>query len=422
MRRGGAKDMSVSEERAFELLKKLAFERVSGTDEERRAAEILRDEAASFGVSAEMDPFFVQDADVLRAELEVLSPFHKKYEVTGFKRSADTPDEGLEAEFLYVEDAAEALLKDARGKIVLTNDIRRNSYERIVKAGAAGVITWSGEFDDDLKETDLNICKLRPMLTDAFGFLPAVNLRAADAIDLVRGSAKTVRMTVKNQNAERESRNVICTIPGSDCAGEEILLGAHYDSVYFSTGVYDNAAGCVVLMELMRYFKENPPRRTLRFAFFGSEEQGLLGSWHYAQTNDLTRTVFMVNADVGGAVLGVNKAYLTCDQAGVAYVDALLKEGGYAFDVRQSIQSSDSIPLTDAGVPCLNINRAAAHGAGVMHSRRDTVSFLSAQGIANILYPALDIVKRLANAAVFPIRREVPQEVRDMVDKYLYRK
>ena len=414
--------MTVSEERAFELLKKMAFERVSGTGEERRAAEILRGEAASFGVSAEFDPFSVEDADVLRAELEVLSPFHKKYEVTGFKRSADTPDEGLAAGFLYVEDAAEALLQDARGKIVLTNDVRRNAYERIVKAGAAGVITWSGDFSDDPASSDLNICKLRPMLTDAFGFLPAVNMRAADAIDLVRSGAETVRLTVKNRNVTRESRNVVCTIPGTDRADEEILLGGHYDSVYFSTGVYDNAAGCVVLMELMRYFKANPPRRTLKFVFFGSEEQGLLGSRHYAASHDLEKTVFMVNADVGGPVLGANKAYLTCNQDGVAYVAALLNEGGYAFEVKQSIQSSDSIPMTDAGVPCLNINRAAAHGAGVMHSRLDTVSFLSARGVANILYPALDIMKRLDGASVFPIKREIPQEVRDMVDRYLYRK
>ena len=414
--------MTVSEERAFELLKKMAFERVSGTGEERRAAEILRGEAASFGVSAEFDPFSVEDADVLRAELEVLSPFHKKYEVTGFKRSADTPDEGLAAGFLYVEDAAEALLQDARGKIVLTNDVRRNAYERIVKAGAAGVITWSGDFSDDPAHSDLNICKLRPMLTDAFGFLPAVNMRAADAIDLVRSGAETVRLTVKNRNVTRESRNVVCTIPGTDRADEEILLGGHYDSVYFSTGVYDNAAGCVVLMELMRYFKANPPRRTLKFVFFGSEEQGLLGSKHYAASHDLEKTVFMVNADVGGPVLGANKAYLTCNQDGVAYVAALLNEGGYAFEVKQSIQSSDSIPMTDAGVPCLNINRAAAHGAGVMHSCLDTVSFLSARGVANILYPALDIMKRLDGASVFPIKREIPQEVRDMVDRYLYRK
>lgn len=414
--------MTVSEERAFELLKKMAFERVSGTGEERRAAEILRGEAASFGVSAEFDPFSVEDADVLRAELEVLSPFHKKYEVTGFKRSADTPDEGLTADFLYVEDAAEALLRDARGRIVLTNDVRRNAYERIVKAGAAGVITWSGDFSDDPAHSDLNICKLRPMLTDAFGFLPAVNMRAADAIDLVRSGAETVRLTVKNRNATRESRNVVCTIPGTDRADEEILLGGHYDSVYFSTGVYDNAAGCVVLMELMRYFKANPPRRTLKFVFFGSEEQGLLGSKHYAASHDLEKTVFMVNADVGGPVLGANKAYLTCNQDGVAYVAALLNEGGYAFEVKQSIQSSDSIPMTDAGVPCLNINRAAAHGAGVMHSRLDTVSFLSARGLGQILYPALDIMKRLDGASVFPIKREVPQEVRDMVDRYLYRK
>ena len=87
----------MDEIRAFELLKKLAFTRMSGTEEEYTAAKMLAAEAESIGVSCEIEPFTVQDGEVDRAELEVLEPFQAKYEVTGMRRSLDTGDEGIEA-------------------------------------------------------------------------------------------------------------------------------------------------------------------------------------------------------------------------------------------------------------------------------------------------------------------------------------
>ena len=89
----------MDEIRAFELLKKLAFTRMSGTEEEYTAAKMLAAEAESIGVNCEIEPFTVQDGEVDRAELEVLEPFHAKYEVTGMRRSLDTGDEGIEADF-----------------------------------------------------------------------------------------------------------------------------------------------------------------------------------------------------------------------------------------------------------------------------------------------------------------------------------
>ena len=62
-------------------------------------------------------------------------------------------------------------------------------------------------------------------------------------------------------------------------------FGAHYDSVDFSKGVYDNGAGSVINMEILRYFKENPPKRTLKFMWYGSEEIGLEGSWAYVKAH-----------------------------------------------------------------------------------------------------------------------------------------
>ena len=66
---------------------------------------------------------------------------------------------------------------------------------------------------------------------------------------------------------------------------EIVLLGAHFDSVAAATGATDNATGCAAMMEAMRILKAvgAKPRRTIRIALWGGEEQGLLGSRAYVR-------------------------------------------------------------------------------------------------------------------------------------------
>jgi hypothetical protein len=79
--------------------------------------------------------------------------------------------------------------------------------------------------------------------------------------------------------------NVIAEIPGTDpkLKDQVVLLGAHIDSWHGGTGAADNASGCIVMMEALRIIKalDAKPRRTIRIALWGGEEQGLLGSRGY---------------------------------------------------------------------------------------------------------------------------------------------
>jgi hypothetical protein len=88
------------------------------------------------------------------------------------------------------------------------------------------------------------------------------------------------------------SANVVGLLEGSDPAlsRETIVLDAHYDHVGVLGGnVYrganDNASGTAAVMELARLFAASPrrPRRSLLFIVFGSEEEGLLGSYYYVE-------------------------------------------------------------------------------------------------------------------------------------------
>jgi hypothetical protein len=77
--------------------------------------------------------------------------------------------------------------------------------------------------------------------------------------------------------------NVVAEIPGTDKKDELVMLGAHIDSWAGGTGAADNAAGCAVVMEVMRILKELgvKPRRTIRAALWDAEEQGYFGSIRY---------------------------------------------------------------------------------------------------------------------------------------------
>jgi carboxypeptidase Q len=81
--------------------------------------------------------------------------------------------------------------------------------------------------------------------------------------------------------------NVIGEIPGTDklLKNEVVLLGAHIDSWNGGTGAADNASGCIVMLEALRILKslDIAPRRTIRVALWGGEEQGLFGSSGYAE-------------------------------------------------------------------------------------------------------------------------------------------
>ena len=85
--------------------------------------------------------------------------------------------------------------------------------------------------------------------------------------------------------------NVLADIPGTDRSGEYVMAGAHLDSWVASDGASDNAAGSAVVMEAARILMQLGvrPKRTIRFALWNGEEQGLWGSLAYVDQHLATR-------------------------------------------------------------------------------------------------------------------------------------
>jgi hypothetical protein len=162
--------MSVSAQRAFNLLKELAYEKVSCSPEEKKAALRLLEEAKACGVQAHIEEFSVPCGRVSKAKLFVTAPYVKEYDVTGYERAKSTPEGGLEGELYYAENLLPLHLERCKGKIVLMNGrLRRADFEKLQKAGALAILTFSGSTVDRLSDTDCDIRKLRETLTEPFG-------------------------------------------------------------------------------------------------------------------------------------------------------------------------------------------------------------------------------------------------------------
>ena len=82
-----------------------------------------------------------------------------------------------------------------------------------------------------------------------------------------------------------DSVNVIGELPGGSKKDEIVMIGAHLDSTAAALGATDNAAGCAVMLEVMRVLAKLDLKldRTVRIALWGGEEQGLLGSKAYVK-------------------------------------------------------------------------------------------------------------------------------------------
>jgi carboxypeptidase Q len=126
--------------------------------------------------------------------------------------------------------------------------------------------------------------------------LPGVELAAEDYRKLARlAKVGEVRVEMDSkvhyEDADHNAYNVFAEIPGSDPKAGYVMAGAHLDSWVAGDGAADNGAGSVMIMEAARILaaQKVQPKRTIRFALWAGEEQGLLGSAAYVAKHLATR-------------------------------------------------------------------------------------------------------------------------------------
>jgi hypothetical protein len=125
--------------------------------------------------------------------------------------------------------------------------------------------------------------------------LPAVSMALEDGQKIKRliesGHPVEIALNINGRTSTEDTKgyNVVAEIPGTDpkLKSQLVMLGGHLDSWQAATGATDNAAGCIVALEAVRLLDSLglKPKRTIRIALWGGEEQGVYGSYNYAKNH-----------------------------------------------------------------------------------------------------------------------------------------
>ncbi|MFB0566005.1 MAG: M28 family peptidase [Candidatus Aminicenantaceae bacterium] len=221
---------------------------------------------------------------------------------------------------------------------------------------------------------------------------------------------------------KRPSRNVLAKITGSDrvIMDECVVIGAHMDHLgisplgEFMNGANDNASGTAVVMEIARIMKLNrsQPKRTVIFALWAGEEQGLLGSEYYVDhpVCPIEKTIAYINMDMVGH--GSGKVNLRGTYYGPE-VWKLLKEKlpeeilNYVSPGRGGPGGSDHTPFLQKGVPGFAIMTDGFHFK--YHRSRDDIDLIKPallKKTGDFVHKAVEIIASEIGDFIPPLRRE----------------
>ena len=410
--------MNICKNRAFEVLERLSFPRIAGTPGEMEAAELLKAECEKYGVPAVIEAFEIDMPEIHEAKLTVNG---EEINCIGIGKSGVTPDEGVCGPLLYVEDGLEANMLDAEGKILLlTGMAKPEVLERMRKSGALGYIACHGSLYDPVEmipELRTRNERRKPDEKDNF---PGVVIHMTDAQKLIRMRPENVCMVLKQDGDKKgTSHNVVATITGTEKPEEVIAFTAHFDSVIYGSGAWDNGTGSITIMEIMHHFIKNPPKRTLKFVWCGSEEIGLCGSKAYVKDHkdELDKHLFCINVDMTGVTIGYERAVCACDDSVAKHIDFMAKVEGFPISTAVDTYPSDSTSFAAAGVPGMTFARLAPKGGAEIHNRHDQMDYLDPDAFIKTVEFMVKFSDQVVNAKVCPVPRKLPKEIEEKVEK-----
>ncbi len=398
----------------MKIFEDTAYVRMGGSMEELKAAEYLKGKCEALGFNAEIVPFDVDMATIQEAKLVIDG---EEITCKGYFNAGNAE---LEAPFYYLRSTDKYTLSGCKGKIVMIDGYMGYwMYQDLLENGAVGFITYDGNIN--YADRDIDQRELRSHVHKG-NKIPGVNINAKDAVRLISSGAKTAKIVLRQHEYVGQSHNVVMDMPGE--IDEYIVLTAHYDTTWLSTGAYDNMSGSIGLLGIAESFLDKPHRYGLRFIWCGSEERGLLGSKAYCAENEeaLKKVVLNINLDMIGCIMGKFIAVSTAEEKLVNYIQYFASEVGFGLDSSDGVYSSDSTPFADQGIPAVSFARCAPPNTATIHNAYDTLKVMQAAQLAEDIDFLSAFTARMATAKKCPVAREMPEKMKEELDYYLVRK
>lgn len=226
-----------------------------------------------------------------------------------------------------------------------------------------------------------------------------------------------MRLLLANQTGGAyQAHNVIAEIRGREKPEEIVLLGAHLDSWDLGTGAQDNGVNAAMVIDVARGFAELglTPRRTVRFALFTGEEQGMWGSAGYVRqhANELDRHAAAVVFDIGsgrtiGFFLNGREDLRKPVESALAAVAGL----GPSNHAPDALDGTDNFDFLLSGVPNLVANQDPAPYLPDYHAESDVFDMVDFREARNNAAIASALVWGLANDPAPPPHRQTRAEI-----------
>ena len=293
--------------------------RTTGSSGYQASVDYVSDQLSNFGYSVEIQEFFVSTYSVESPPEIIL--IDTPFDDTEFVPLTYSPSGAGEGPIVIVDVQIPPGSPNSSTSGCQSNDfegfiqggvalIQRGSctfYEKALNAqnaGAAAVIIFNegqqgrrGIVDGTLGESDLLI----PVLGTSFDM----------GVELSQASGASLRFSVETLLEDVSSYNILAEYGESEAV---IMVGAHLDSVPEGPGINDNASGSASILSVAQAMAHDKPQLNykIRFAFWGAEELGLLGSYHYTEnleSSDVERILAYLNFDMVGSPNFIRMVY-----------------------------------------------------------------------------------------------------------------
>ena len=180
--------------------------------------------------------------------------------------------------------------------------------ENAAAAGAVGIVIFN---QGNTTAADRNGIPAVTLTANNTSGIPVIGTTYALGVTLANTPGLRMRVFANTLRQTLPTYNVIAEKPGAN-DDNVVMAGAHLDSVLAGPGINDNGSGSAAILETAVQLAKLKPENTVRFAWWGAEESGLVGSTNYVNglsQAEKDRIALYLNFDMIGSPNYIQMVY-----------------------------------------------------------------------------------------------------------------
>lgn len=323
--------------------------RLSGTEEEHKGAEHILSQFQSAGLqNVKIEEYNVTCYEVNSAyfslitydEITGIETSNKSYEHTtdfvlqSYSGSREWNNQNDDLEVVDVGNGSdESAYENVEGKaVIVTSEGELTFTEKFIRAwehGASANIIHNVNinkhlgypaisFSADVEDARGHLIPLPDAYpSDNYPDIPSfmvskavgneIKSKVENSTTALLTGEPTVKVRIEfDVTIEKRPLNVVTGEISGKNRDDYVMVGAHHDTVYVCPGAVDNTVGAVTVVEIARQMVKYKPEMTIKFATFGGEEEGMVGSYEYFKAHEAEvkeHMQFFFNLDMNNVYL-----------------------------------------------------------------------------------------------------------------------